>query len=265
MLNGGRNDGEGITAPHKAVSVVLHSLSTTAGRLTAAGGSGRLRNSPSTPARNQIAAGGSNTAGCRHSSIAATGVAGGTAVRTHIVRRPAAAAGRLTAGGGGRRSNSPSNPTRNQIAAGGSITAGCRSSSIAAAGVAGGAAVRTHIARCPAAPGRLTAGGSGRHRISRRFPTSNQIAACTSITAGCGRSFSAVAGVASGRIVHTPEYRRPGAAACRRTAGGARRRNSPNPPAHNQTTAGGSVTAGDGRSSISRRFSVSMLCRMATA
>jgi len=69
-----------MTAPHKAVSIVLHSLSTTAGRLVASGGSGRRRNSPCTPTRNQIAAGGSITAGGGRSSIAAGSVAAGSAV-----------------------------------------------------------------------------------------------------------------------------------------------------------------------------------------
>jgi len=51
MRNGGRNGWAGITAPHKAVSIVLHSLITTADRLTTAGGSGRRRNSSSAPPR----------------------------------------------------------------------------------------------------------------------------------------------------------------------------------------------------------------------
>jgi len=92
------------------------------------------------------------------SSFSAAGVTGGSTVHTSEYRRLAAAAGRLTAGGGGRR-NSASPPTKNQITADGSITAGGGRSSIAAAGVAGGAAVPTLWPRRPAAAGRLTSGG----------------------------------------------------------------------------------------------------------
>jgi len=120
---------------------------------------GPSRNSPCPPSKKKIAAGGCKTSGGGRSSIAAAGVAGGAAVRTFKYRCPAAAAGRLTAGGG-RRRNTPSLPTKNRIATGGSKTAGGSRSSIAAAGVAGGAAVRTCQYRCPAAAaGRLTAGG----------------------------------------------------------------------------------------------------------
>jgi len=69
-----------------------------------------------------------------------------------------AAAGRLTAGGGRRRS-APSPYPQNEIAAGGSKTAGGVRSSIAAAGAAGGVTMPTARTRRPAAASRLTAGG----------------------------------------------------------------------------------------------------------
>jgi len=134
-----------------------------------------------------------------------------------MARRPAAA-GRLTAGGG-RRRNSPSSLTKIKIAAGGCKTAGGSRSSISAAGVAGGAALRTCKYRClAAADGRLTAGG-GRFRNSPSSPTKNKTAAGGSKTAGGIRSSIAAAGVAGGAAVPTRRPRRP-AAAGRLTAGG---------------------------------------------
>jgi len=83
-----------------------------AGRLTA-GGSCRRRNSLSTPLRNSIASGGCITAGGGRSVLTAAVVSGGAAVRTRIIRRPAAA-GHLNAGGSCRRCNSPNTPLLNQ-------------------------------------------------------------------------------------------------------------------------------------------------------
>jgi len=118
-----------------------------AGRLTAIGG-GRRRNPPIPPGHNQIAAAGCITAGGGRSSIAAAGVSGGSTVQTPEYRRPAMAAGRLAAVGGYLR-NSPSPPNRNQIAAGGCITAGGGRSSIFAPGVSGNALVPTPRPRLP--------------------------------------------------------------------------------------------------------------------
>jgi len=94
-------------------------------------------------------------------------------------------------------------------------------------------------------------GAKNRYSNSPIPPTQNQIAAAGCITAGGGRSSIAAAGISGGSTVHTPEYRRPAAAAGRLTAVGGYRRNSPSPPTRNQIAAGGCITAGGGRSSIS--------------
>jgi len=155
-----------------------------------------------------------------------------------------------TAGGSARRRNSPSTPPRSQIAANGCITAGGGRSSIAAAGVSGGAAVPTCRPCRPAAAGRLTSGRSGRRHNSPSTPPRNQIAACGCITAGGGRSSITAAGVPGGAAVRTRIARRP-AAAGRLTAGGSgRRRNSLSTPFRNYIAAGGCIIAGGGRSSI---------------
>jgi len=78
--------------------------------------------------------------------------------------------------------------------------------------------VCAHMARRPAAAGRLSAGG-GRRRNSPSSPTKNKIAAAGSKTAGGSCSSIAAAGVAGGATVLTRRPRGP-AAAGRLTAGG---------------------------------------------